>query len=170
MESAIALVMGRPARSKAPLLRIHSQCLTGDVFSSSRCDCGWQLQTALKRIARQKCGILIYHLQEGRGIGLLNKLQAYELQDHGSDTVEANQKLGFKADQRNYDICADILHLLAVRSVHLLSNNPEKFMALEQRHIRVLKRVPLEMPVSEMTKKYLATKKKKLGHLLRSIA
>lgn len=168
-ESAVALVMGRPHHAKAPLVRIHSQCLTGDVFGSSRCDCGWQLQTALRRIAQDGCGVLIYHLQEGRGIGLLNKLLAYELQDRGSDTVEANQQLGFDADLRDYDICADILRLLGVRQVRLLSNNPGKILALENHAIKVVERVPLEMKPSKITRKYLATKKRKLGHLLNGV-
>lgn len=169
VESAVAVVMGPFRRAKAPMVRIHSQCLTGDVFGSSRCDCGWQLQTALRRIARDQCGILIYHLQEGRGIGLLNKLLAYELQDRGSDTVEANQKLGFEADVRDYDICVEILKLLGVRRVRLLSNNPDKIAALEKKQIRVVERVPLEMKPSRITRKYLATKKKKLGHLLSAV-
>lgn len=170
VESAVAVILGQPRRATSPLVRIHSQCLTGDVFASSRCDCGWQLRTALKRIAKEKCGILIYHLQEGRGIGLLNKLLAYELQDRGSDTVEANQKLGFAPDARDYDICADILKLLQVHQVRLLSNNPDKIAALERQSIHVVKRVPLEMKPSHITQKYLATKKKKMGHLLSEVA
>jgi GTP cyclohydrolase II len=168
-ESAVALVMGQPQKAVAPLVRIHSQCLTGDTFGSSRCDCGWQLQTALKRIARSKVGVLIYHLQEGRGIGLLNKLLAYELQDRGSDTVEANQQLGFEADVRDYEICADILKLLSVKRVRLLSNNPDKIAALERHSITVVERIPLEMKPSKMTRKYLLTKKRKLGHLLNGV-
>lgn len=168
-EPAVALVMGDLWSSTPPLVRIHSQCLTGDVFGSSRCDCGWQLQTALKKIFREKCGILIYHLQEGRGIGLLNKLLAYELQDRGSDTVEANQQLGFEADARDYDICADILRLMGVKKVRLMSNNPQKIAALEKHSIQVLERVPLEMRPSGLTRKYLTTKKKKMGHLLKGV-
>lgn len=168
-EPAVALVMGDLWSSTPPLVRIHSQCLTGDVFGSSRCDCGWQLQTALKKIFREKCGILIYHLQEGRGIGLLNKLLAYELQDRGSDTVEANQQLGFEADARDYDICADILRLMGVKKVRLMSNNPQKIAALEKHSIQVLERVPLEMRPSGLTRKYLMTKKKKMGHLLKGV-
>jgi GTP cyclohydrolase II len=170
LESAIALIIGQPQRARAPLVRIHSQCLTGDVLGSLRCDCGWQLQTALKQIAREKCGVLIYHLQEGRGIGLLNKLLAYELQDQGSDTVEANQQLGFAADARDYDICVDILKLLSIKQVRLLSNNPEKIAALERNAISVVERVPLVMKPSKMTRKYLAAKKKKMGHLLEGVA
>ncbi len=169
-ESAVALVKGHPRSGSAPLVRIHSQCLTGDVFGSSRCDCGWQLRTALRRISREKCGVLIYHLQEGRGIGLLNKLLAYQLQDQGSDTVEANQQLGFAADVRDYDICADILKLLSINRVRLLSNNPEKILALESHAISVIERVPLEMKPSRLTRRYLATKKKKMGHLLEVVA
>jgi GTP cyclohydrolase II len=165
-ETAVAMVKGHPGTSPAALVRIHSQCLTGDVFGSRRCDCGWQLQTALKRIGEHGSGVLIYHLQEGRGIGLLNKLLAYELQDNGSDTVEANQQLGFAADARDYDICVDILKLLHIRKVRLLSNNPDKISALEKQSISVVERIPLEMKPSKMTRKYLATKKKKMGHLL----
>ncbi|MBZ5554303.1 MAG: GTP cyclohydrolase II [Acidobacteriia bacterium] len=168
-ESAVALIIGQPQRVRAPLVRIHSQCLTGDVLGSLRCDCGWQLKTALKLIAREQCGVLIYHLQEGRGIGLLNKLLAYELQDQGSDTVEANQQLGFAADVRDYDICIDILKLLSIKQVRLLSNNPEKIAALERNSISVVERVPLLMKPSKMTRRYLAVKKKKMGHLLEGI-
>ncbi|MGB7622940.1 MAG: GTP cyclohydrolase II [Terriglobia bacterium] len=169
-ESAVALIMGQPQRSPAPLLRIHSQCLTGDVLGSLRCDCGWQLRTALKRIAREKCGVLIYHLQEGRGIGLINKLLAYELQDRGSDTVEANQQLGFAADARDYNICIDILKLLGIKRVRLLSNNPDKIAALQKNSISVTERVPLVMKPSTMTRRYLEAKRKKMGHLLESVA
>jgi GTP cyclohydrolase II len=169
-ESAVALILGQPQRARAPLVRIHSQCLTGDVLGSLRCDCGWQLQTALKQIAQEKCGVLIYHLQEGRGIGLLNKLLAYELQDRGSDTVEANQQLGFAADARDYDICIDILKLLSIKQVRLLSNNPDKIAALQRNSISVVERIPLIMKPSKMTRKYLAAKKQKMGHLLEGVA
>ncbi len=168
-ETAVAVVIGTTQRAAAPLVRIHSQCLTGDVFGSLRCDCGWQLKTALKLIGREKCGVLIYHLQEGRGIGLLNKLLAYQLQDNGSDTVEANQQLGFAADPRNYDICVDILKLMKLRRIRLLSNNPAKIIALEKRSISVVERVPLEMKPSKLTRRYLETKKKKMGHLLAGV-
>lgn len=150
----------------APLLRIHSQCLTGDVLGSRRCDCGYQLQESLRRIQAAGRGLLIYQLQEGRGIGILNKLKAYELQDRGLDTVEANVELGFEADLRQYGDCAEILRFLGVGRVRLLSNNPGKVESLEQNGIRVEARIPLEMPPDGRSRKYLRTKKEKLGHLL----
>jgi GTP cyclohydrolase II len=168
-ESVIALVMGEVSGEDGALLRIHSQCLTGDVFSSGRCDCGDQLHFALATIADRGAGILIYQLQEGRGIGLMNKLQAYELQDSGHDTVEANQHLGFEADHRNYDLCAAVLRHLGVSRVHLMSNNPHKFDSLETAGIHVVERVPIEIPPSDGTQKYLKTKKTKLGHLLSKV-
>ena len=157
--------MGKPDAKDAPLIRIHSQCLTGDVFGSQRCDCGQQLEFALKRISDDGAGILIYQLQEGRGIGLMNKLLAYELQDSGHDTVEANHQLGFEADHRNYALCADVLQHLGVSSVRLMSNNPLKFEGLEAAGIRVIERVPIEIAPSDRTEKYLRTKKAKLGHM-----
>ena len=135
-DNVLALVMGKPEATDAPLVRIHSQCLTGDVFGSLRCDCGQQLEIALKRISEDGTGILIYQLQEGRGIGLMNKLLAYELQDSGHDTVEANHQLGFEADHRNYVLCADVLRQLGVSRVRLMSNNPQKFEGLEAAGIR----------------------------------
>jgi 3,4-dihydroxy 2-butanone 4-phosphate synthase/GTP cyclohydrolase II len=168
-ESLIALVMGNVAAEDAPLLRIHSQCLTGDVFRSGRCDCGDQLHFALETIADRHTGILIYQLQEGRGIGLMNKLLAYELQDSGQDTVEANQHLGFDADHRNYELCAATLRDLKVSSVRLMSNNPLKFESLEGAGIRVAERIPIEIPPSAGTQKYLKTKKAKLGHMLSQV-
>jgi len=168
-ESVIALVRGDLAAEEAPLARIHSQCLTGDVFGSGRCDCGAQLHCALDKISKRGTGILIYQLQEGRGIGLMNKLRAYSLQDSGLNTVEANQHLGFEADQRNYDLCADVLRSLAVASVRLMSNNPRKIEALEHAGIRVVERVPIEITPSDSTKNYLKTKKAKLGHLLSKV-
>jgi GTP cyclohydrolase II len=167
-ESVIALVMGNLG-DEAALLRIHSQCLTGDVFRSGRCDCGDQLQFALETIADRGAGILIYQLQEGRGIGLMNKLLAYELQDSGHDTVEANQHLGFEADHRNYAVCAEVLRQLGVSRVRLMSNNPQKFGSLEAEGIRVEERIPIEIPPSDGTEKYLKTKKLKLGHLLNKV-
>jgi GTP cyclohydrolase II len=161
--------MGEVSGEDGALLRIHSQCLTGDVFSSGRCDCGDQLHFALATIADRGAGILIYQLQEGRGIGLMNKLQAYELQDSGHDTVEANQHLGFEADHRNYDLCAAVLRHLGVSRVHLMSNNPHKFDSLETAGIHVVERVPIEIPPSDGTQKYLKTKKTKLGHLLSKV-
>jgi 3,4-dihydroxy 2-butanone 4-phosphate synthase/GTP cyclohydrolase II len=168
-ESVIALVRGDLAAEEAPLARIHSQCLTGDVFGSARCDCGAQLHCALDKISKRGTGILIYQLQEGRGIGLMNKLLAYSLQDSGHDTVEANQHLGFEADQRNYDLCADVLGSLGVGRVRLMSNNPRKIEALEHAGIRVVERVPIEITPSDSTKNYLKTKKAKLGHLLSKV-
>jgi 3,4-dihydroxy 2-butanone 4-phosphate synthase/GTP cyclohydrolase II len=167
-ESAIALVMGN-VTGEAALLRIHSQCLTGDVFGSGRCDCGDQLHFALERIADRGAGILIYQLQEGRGIGLMNKLLAYELQDSGHDTVEANYHLGFEADHRNYELCAAILRHLGVSNVRLMSNNPRKIDSLVSSGIRVAERIPIEIPPSDGTEKYLKTKKAKLGHLLSKV-
>lgn len=165
-EEAIALCCGDVAASESPLVRIHSQCLTGDVFGSLRCDCGEQLRRALEQIQAAGCGVLIYQMQEGRGIGLINKLYAYELQDGGMDTVEANEKLGFGADQRDYLFCAEILRHLGVGQVELMSNNPEKIAGLELAGIRVTRRVPLEVAPSESTARYLKTKKERLGHLL----
>ena len=166
-EDAVALVMG-DIHSAPPLVRIHSQCLTGDVFGSLRCDCRQQLEMALSMIAEQGAGILIYEQQEGRGIGLMAKLQAYELQDQGLDTVEANESLGFKADHREFALPAEILKALGVASVRLLSNNPDKVAALEKGGIVVAERVPCEVSPSEHSEDYLKTKKEKMGHLFTS--
>lgn len=163
-EEAVALVMG-DVQSGSPLVRIHSQCLTGDVFGSLRCDCRQQLEMALSMIASEGVGVLIYEQQEGRGIGLMPKLQAYSLQDSGLDTVEANQRLGFKADQRAFRMPAEILKALGIRQVRLLSNNPDKLASLENAGIRVAERVPCEVPPTEYTQEYLKTKQEKLGHL-----
>jgi len=168
-DSVVALVMGTVTNDDAALLRIHSQCLTGDVFASGRCDCGEQLHFALETIADRGAGILIYQLQEGRGIGLMNKILAYELQDSGHDTVEANQHLGFEADHRNYELCAAVIHHLGVSRVRLMSNNPHKIDSLESAGIKVTERIPIEIPPSNGTEKYLKTKKAKLGHLLRQV-
>jgi len=154
--------------STPPLLRIHSQCLTGDVFGSLRCDCRAQLEMALAMIAEQGAGILIYEQQEGRGIGLMAKLQAYELQDQGLDTVEANERLGFKADHREFTLPAEILKALGVARVRLLSNNPDKVAALEKGGIVVTERVPCEVAPEAHSEDYLKTKKEKLGHLFTS--
>jgi len=164
-DSAVALVMGN-LKTDSLLLRIHSQCLTGDVFHSSRCDCGDQLAFAQKAIAQAGNGILIYQLQEGRGIGLMNKLLAYELQDSGHDTVEANEHLGFAADHRNYDLCIDILQYFDVTRVRLMSNNPLKLEALGKAGIVVVERVPIEIAPTANTRNYLKTTKAKLGHML----
>ncbi len=155
-------------KSSAPLVRIHSQCLTGDVFGSLRCDCRQQLELALKMIAEAGAGILIYEQQEGRGIGLMAKLQAYELQDVGLDTVEANERLGFKADQREFGLPAEILKALGVAEVRLLSNNPDKVAALERGGIKVVERMPCEVSPSAYAEEYLKTKKEKMGHLFSS--
>ncbi len=152
--------------SSPPLVRIHSQCLTGDVFGSLRCDCRQQLELALELIASEGAGILIYEQQEGRGIGLMPKLQAYELQDSGLDTVEANERLGFKADHREFGLPAEILKALGVGKVRLLSNNPDKVAALEGAGIEVVERVPCEVTPSVHAEEYLRTKREKLGHLL----
>jgi GTP cyclohydrolase II len=163
-EEAVALVMGDDL-SGSPLVRIHSQCLTGDVFGSLRCDCRQQLEMGLSMIAQQGAGVLIYEQQEGRGIGLMAKLQAYALQDSGLDTVEANERLGFKADHREFRMPGEILKALGVKQVRLLSNNPDKVAALERVGIRVTERLPCEVPPSEYTTGYMKTKKEKLGHL-----
>jgi GTP cyclohydrolase II len=164
LEEAVALVMG-DILSSPPLVRIHSQCLTGDVFGSLRCDCRQQLEMALAMIAERGAGVLIYEQQEGRGIGLMAKLKAYELQDEGLDTVEANERLGFKADQREFALPAKILKALGVSQVRLLSNNPDKVAALERGGIKVIERVPCEVSASAHSEDYLKTKKEKMGHL-----
>ena len=166
IEECVVLSMGDLLENGPPLLRIHSQCLTGDVFHSLRCDCRSQLELALNVIAEEGRGIVIYEHQEGRGIGLLNKLRAYELQDEGLDTVEANERLGFEADLRDYQMPADILRYFNVRSVRLLSNNPEKISALERSGITVAERIPCIVAPHESTQGYLRTKKQKMGHLL----
>ena len=167
VEEAVALVMG-DIHSKPALVRVHSQCLTGDVFHSLRCDCRQQLELSLSMIAREGAGILIYEQQEGRGIGLMAKLRAYELQDAGLDTVEANERLGFKADHRDFALPAGILLALGVTSVRLLSNNPDKVEALERAGVRVAERVPCEVTPSPQAEEYLKTKKEKLGHIFTS--
>ncbi len=168
-ETHVALVKGEIGDGENVLVRVHSRCLTGDVFHSSRCDCGPQLDAALERIASEGRGVLLYLNQEGRGIGLANKIRAYELQDQGFDTVEANERLGFKADQRDYGIGVQILKDLGVRSMRLLSNNPRKLVGLEGYGLSVAEWLPLEIPPSETTARYLRTKKEKLGHKLRSV-
>jgi GTP cyclohydrolase II len=165
-EEAVALVRGNLAGKTAPLVRVHSQCLTGDVLGSLRCDCRAQLELSLKKISQAPNGILLYLPQEGRGIGLMNKLRAYQLQDGGMDTVEANQTLGFAADARDYDFSAQILKQLGATKIRLLSNNPEKVRQLEQAGIRVVERVPCQPRVSKTSRTYLRTKKRKMGHLL----
>lgn len=166
VEEAVVLGLGDiPGKEDAPLVRIHSQCLTGDVFHSLRCDCRSQLELALDQIVAEGRGLLIYEHQEGRGIGLLNKLRAYELQDQGLDTVEANIELGFKPDLRDYALPAAILQYFNVTQVRLLSNNPEKVAALENAGIKVVERAPIIAPPVETTREYMKTKREKMGHL-----
>jgi GTP cyclohydrolase II len=164
-ETALALIMG-DVTSDPPLMRIHSQCLTGDALGSVRCDCRAQLELAMKAISTEGAGILIYEFQEGRGIGLMAKLQAYALQDTGLDTVEANEHLGFPADARDYLLPVEILNQLGITKVRLLSNNPDKYEALTRGDIEVVERVPCEVPVSPHARRYLLTKKLKMGHEL----
>ena len=165
-EEFVALVMGDLADGKPVLARIHSQCLTGDVFHSLRCDCRTQLELAMDRVAAEGRGLIIYEPKEGRGIGLLNKLRAYELQDGGEDTVEANATLGFEADLRDYELAAEIFRYFGIQEVRLMSNNPKKIEALESTGLRVVERVPIIAPQRESTDEYLKTKKEKMGHLI----
>jgi GTP cyclohydrolase II len=169
LDEAIALVRGKLNGKSAPLVRVHSQCLTGDVLASLRCDCRAQLELSLKKIRQAGSGILLYLPQEGRGIGLMNKLRAYQLQDGGMDTVEANESLGFAADSRDYDFSAQILKKLGVTKIRLLSNNPEKVRQLEQAGIRVVQRVACQSRISKISRAYLQTKKSKMGHLLEGL-
>ncbi|HTZ49587.1 MAG TPA: GTP cyclohydrolase II [Verrucomicrobiae bacterium] len=168
-EEAVALVRGNLHGRVAPLVRVHSQCLTGDVLTSLRCDCRAQLELSMKKIGSGPSGILLYLPQEGRGIGLMNKLRAYELQDGGMDTVEANESLGFAADAREYEFPARILKTLGARKIRLLSNNPDKVKQLESAGIRVVERVPCQPRISRISRGYLQTKKKKMGHLLEGV-
>ena len=165
-EEHVALVMGEIKEDEAVLVRVHSSCLTGDVFHSNRCDCGAQLDRAFERIAEEKKGVVLYLLQEGRGIGLLNKLKAYELQEQGDDTIEANAKLGFPPDIRDYGTGSQILRDLGVRKIRLMTNNPAKYVAIEGFGLEIVERVPLEIAPTNATQKYLEAKKKKLGHIL----
>ncbi|MFW6198472.1 MAG: bifunctional 3,4-dihydroxy-2-butanone-4-phosphate synthase/GTP cyclohydrolase II [Acidobacteriota bacterium] len=165
----LALAMGDLSAEDPVLVRVHSECLTGDVFGSARCDCGDQLDVAMARIAEEGRGVIIYLRQEGRGIGLVNKLRAYELQDKGADTVQANESLGFKADQRDYGIGAQILTDLGVRKLRVMTNNPRKFVGLSGYGLEIVERVPIEIPPTDTTRRYLRTKKEKLGHQLESV-
>lgn len=169
LDEAIALVRGKVNGKVLPLVRVHSQCLTGDVLASLRCDCRAQLELSLKKIAQAGSGILLYLPQEGRGIGLMNKLRAYQLQDGGMDTVEANEKLGFAADARDYGFSAHILKKLGATKIRLLSNNPEKVRQLEQSGIRVIERVSCQPRILKISRAYLQTKKSKMGHLLEGL-
>jgi 3,4-dihydroxy 2-butanone 4-phosphate synthase / GTP cyclohydrolase II len=168
-QEALALVRGKLNGKAAPLVRVHSQCLTGDALTSLRCDCRAQLELSMKKIAKAGSGVLLYLAQEGRGIGLMNKIRAYELQDQGMDTVEANESLGFAADARDYDFSAQILKKLGATKIRLLSNNPEKLRQLEAAGIRVTERVPCQPRTSKISRRYLQTKKKKMGHLLEGV-
>jgi GTP cyclohydrolase II len=165
-EEAVAIQRGKIGVSKAPLVRVHSQCLTGDVFHSQRCDCRAQFEFSIRKIAKEPSGVLLYLPQEGRGIGLINKLKAYELQDGGLDTVEANRRLGFADDARDYEFAAEALKALGIRAVRLLSNNPDKVQQLENSGVRVVERIPCRPRTSHHSRTYLRTKKDKLGHLL----
>ena len=165
----MALILGDIRSEDDILVRVHSQCITGEVFHSKRCDCGPQLDAALKQIGKEGRGVLLYLHQEGRGIGLVNKIRAYALQDEGLDTVDANERLGFKADQREYGIGAQILTEIGVRKLRLLTNNPRKFVALEAYGLHIAERVPIEVPANEISASYLKTKKDRLGHLLEKV-
>ena len=165
-EEFVVLVQGELRRDRPSLVRIHSQCLTGDVFGSTKCDCGQQLRKAMELIEREGRGAIVYQQQEGRGIGIINKIRAYALQDEGADTIEANEKLGLAVDLRCYEQCAEILRHLGVSTVRLMSNNPEKIRALEEMGLKVVERVSVVTVPTDAARSYLRTKKEKLGHLL----
>ncbi|MEJ2054999.1 MAG: GTP cyclohydrolase II, partial [Calditrichaceae bacterium] len=165
-EYHLALVKGEVKGEEPVLVRVHSQCLTGDVFGSMRCDCGDQLNSAMQMIEKEGRGVLLYMRQEGRGIGLPNKLLAYQLQEHGKDTVEANEALGFKPDLRNYGIGAQVLSDLGIKNIRLITNNPKKIVGLEGYGLKITERVPIEICPNELNKKYLQTKRDKMGHLI----
>ncbi len=165
-EEFVVLFKGKMERDRKTLVRIHSQCLTGDVFGSIKCDCGPQLELAMAMIEKEGCGAIVYQQQEGRGIGIINKIRAYALQDQGADTVEANERLGFAADAREYKQCAEILFDLGLCQVRVMSNNPDKIQALEEAGLRVVERVSVEIDPEEPAENYLRTKKEKMGHLL----
>jgi 3,4-dihydroxy 2-butanone 4-phosphate synthase/GTP cyclohydrolase II len=168
-EEHLALVLGEIREEEPVLVRVHSQCLTGDVFGSARCDCGEQLELAMEKIVQAGKGVFLYLLQEGRGIGLINKLKAYELQDQGHDTVSANEKLGFPPDIRNYGVGCQILRDVGVRKMRLMTNNPSKYVAIDGYGLEIVERVPLEVHPTERSRKYLEAKKNKMGHLLKLV-
>lgn len=165
-EEFVVLFKGEMNKDNATLVRIHSQCLTGDVFGSIKCDCGPQLTKAMEMIEEAGCGAIVYQQQEGRGIGIINKIRAYALQDEGADTVEANEKLGFAVDAREYQQCAEILFDIGLCKVRVISNNPEKLKALRDAGLRIVERVPIEVKAQEPAAHYMRTKKEKMGHLL----
>jgi len=165
-EEFVALVKGELRQDRPSLVRVHSQCMTGDVFGSLKCDCGRQLEAAMKLIEQEGHGVIVYQQQEGRGIGIINKIRAYSLQDEGADTIEANELLGFEADMRRYDQCAEILLQLGLRSVRVMSDNPAKIRALKQAGLEVAERVRLEVEPHHFFAGYLKTKKEKMGHLV----
>lgn len=165
----VALVMGDITTEEPVLMRIHSECLTGDTLFSLKCDCGFQLEYALRKISEEKRGVLLYVRQEGRGIGLLNKIKAYSLQDQGLDTYDANVKLGFKPDEREYDLCAEMLNMLGISRVKLLTNNPDKIQKLQSYNINVVERVPIEVGRNSFNTNYLDTKREKFKHMLSQI-
>jgi 3,4-dihydroxy 2-butanone 4-phosphate synthase/GTP cyclohydrolase II len=165
-EEFVALSCGDLRGDRPTLVRIHSQCLTGDVFGSVKCDCGQQLRTAMKMIAREGHGAIVYQQQEGRGIGIINKIRAYALQDEGADTIEANERLGLAVDLRCYEQCGEILRDLGVTQVRLMSNNPEKMQALKKMGLQVVERVSLAILPTDAARDYLRTKKERMGHLL----
>jgi 3,4-dihydroxy 2-butanone 4-phosphate synthase/GTP cyclohydrolase II len=165
-EEFVVLVQGELRKDRPTLVRVHSQCLTGDVFGSTKCDCGQQLHKAMELIEREGSGAIVYQQQEGRGIGIINKIRAYALQDKGADTIEANEKLGLAVDLRCYEQCAEILRHLGVNSVRLMSNNPEKIRAVEEMGLKIVERVSLVTVPTDAARSYLRTKKEKLGHLL----
>jgi GTP cyclohydrolase II len=165
-EEFVVLVQGELRNDRPSLVRIHSQCLTGDVFGSTKCDCGQQLRKAMELIEREGSGAIVYQQQEGRGIGIINKIRAYALQDEGADTIEAYERLGLAVDLRCYEQCAEILRDLGLTHVRLMSNNPEKMQALKERGLKVVERVSLVTPLADAARRYLRTKKEKMGHLL----
>jgi GTP cyclohydrolase II len=165
-EEFVVLVKGELRADRPSLVRIHSQCMTGDVFGSLKCDCGRQLEAAMKLIEQEGHGAMVYQQQEGRGIGIINKIRAYALQDEGADTIEANERLGFDADLRRYEQCAEILLELGLRAVRVMSDNPAKIQALRQAGLEVVERVPLEVEPHDFFAGYLKTKKEKMGHLV----